>query len=82
MLKHVCTGEGGEAMLRSAVAAAVVGGNSTDRMQARAGRAAHVPAQHWQGVKDPGALAVGIWLEAIEAALYGNVARHASEGWE
>lgn len=67
-------------MLHNAVLAAQTGADRTDRMQARVGRAAYVPAKHWQGFKDPGALAVGIWLSAILAALFGE--DHPKASWE
>ncbi|KAK9798144.1 hypothetical protein WJX73_008523 [Symbiochloris irregularis] len=74
MQEGVQSGQEGREVLRSAVQAAQVGGRRTSSMQAGAGRAAYVPAKALQGVEDPGALAVGIWLSAMETALFGSSA--------
>lgn len=62
-------GEQPSVVLRNAVKAAQEGAQRTSSMRAGAGRAAYVPAKGLEGVADPGALAVGTWLSAIEAAL-------------
>lgn len=55
--------------LRSAAAAARSGADSTAAMSsARAGRSAYVPADHLEGVNDPGAEAVALVLRALSEA--------------
>ena len=46
------------------------GGEATRGMAAEAGRVAYVPADQMAEVPDPGALAVGIWLEAIQNTIF------------
>ena len=55
--------------MQQAVQAAQEGGERTRDMTAMAGRAAYVPAASQAGVADPGALAVGIWLAAVQQAV-------------
>lgn len=64
------SGESSQQALYRAVQAAKHGGAETASMKALAGRAAYVPSASIAGVADPGALAVGIWLQAIHDALF------------
>ena len=53
----------------AAAAAAQAGAESTKDMLARAGRSTYVSEELQKGVRDPGAVAVGIWLGAVAQAL-------------
>lgn len=54
-------------VLDAASKAARDGAEATKAMKAQAGRSAYV--SDLQGVPDPGAVAVGVWLESLAAAL-------------
>ena len=63
-LCRAAAGQQAQQAMQQAATAAKEGGQRTTAMKAGAGRAAYVPAESLAGVADPGALAVGIWLEA------------------
>ena len=66
------SGHNPQQAMQRAVDAAKEGGDKTKKMRAGAGRAAYVPAGALEGVADPGAIAVGIWLQAVQSAVFGN----------
>ena len=60
------------ALASAVAAAAAAGAQATADMRARAGRASYVPFERMKGHPDPGALAVGIWMQAVAAEMSGQ----------
>ena len=58
-------GKSVEEAVRLAAAAAKAGAEGTKGMTAGAGRSSYIPGEEIQGIPDPGAMAVSIWLDAI-----------------
>lgn len=57
------------AAVSSAASAAAEGAQKTKSMKAAAGRSSYVPEEALQDTSDPGALAVGFWLQAVAESM-------------
>lgn len=60
--------KGGIAVIRAA-RAAKEGAAATMHMVAGAGRSSYIPDENLEGIPDPGAEVVSIWLQAVAEAL-------------